>query len=550
MFGIAPASESLARPHHGSAHEASRHAGSRWHDSTVQRDDTQPTDPTQLGRWQIVDRLGAGAMGVVFLGIDGNEASAVKVIRPDLASDTTFRARFRREVIAARRVSSRHVARVIEADPDDELPWMASELVRGPSLEELVRTEGVLEADALIGLAIALSEGLQAIHSAGIVHRDLKPSNVLMAPDGPRIVDFGIAQAAAMTAITTTGTVMGSPAFMAPEQALGQPISSACDIFALAGVIVFAARGRGPYGSGTTADVLYRVVHEEPQVPELPEPLAALVRAALAKDPTARPSADVLHSALTNAANSADATHISDATLTNLDLGSETLVSKTRRRPTGARAAGRRSERALIFASVVIVATAVLTYLWATHAQDSSTKPPGSAATAPPTTTRRPRATTGPTTRSTSSVPTSGNENSQLTLAQGPYPFLIPVGWKEQPLQNAGGPASSASFTDPTSPAAIDYTVSGGESGVIYNPDRSPNIAQALTMTGCGLTGDTAISPYKAAYSCGYPRPGFEINGVIIINPYADGPMGWEKLQVLLPTSLHADATQILNSFH
>ena len=242
------------------------------------------SDPSRVGRWTIQARIGAGAMGVVYLGVDGSESCAVKVIRPDLANEASFRARFRREVAAARRVSSRYVAKLIEADPDDEMPWMASELVDGPSLDEFVRQNGILEPDALVDLAIALSEGLEAIHRAGIVHRDLKPSNVLIALDGPRIIDFGVAHAAATTALTTTGLVLGSPAFMSPEQATGQQVAGASDHFSLASVIVFAACGRGPFGAGTSADVLYRVVHEDARLPALPEPLQTLVRAALAKD--------------------------------------------------------------------------------------------------------------------------------------------------------------------------------------------------------------------------------------------------------------------------
>jgi eukaryotic-like serine/threonine-protein kinase len=179
---------------------------------SVDRDVTAAGDPSHVGRWLIHGRIGAGAMGVVYLGDDGSESCAVKVIRPDLADDPSFRARFRREVVAARRVSNRYVAKVIEADPDDQLPWMASEFVDGPSLDVFVRENGILEADALVDLAVALAEGLEAIHVAGIVHRDLKPSNVLIAPDGPRIVDFGVAHTAAATTLTATGLVLGSPA--------------------------------------------------------------------------------------------------------------------------------------------------------------------------------------------------------------------------------------------------------------------------------------------------------------------------------------------------
>ncbi len=186
---------------------------------------------TQLGRWSVGAQLGAGAMGVVYLGVDGSESCALKVIRPDLANDPSFRARFRREVTAAERVSSPYVARVIEADPEADSPWMASELVRGPSLEEYVREHGVLEPHDLATLAVALADGIEAIHRAGVVHRDLKPSNVLLGADGPRIVDFGVAHAPMATALTAAGVVIGSPSFMSPEQAAGLPVTGASDVF-------------------------------------------------------------------------------------------------------------------------------------------------------------------------------------------------------------------------------------------------------------------------------------------------------------------------------
>lgn len=316
-------------------------------------------------------------MGVVYVGVDGTDLCAVKVIRPDLANDPTFRARFRREITVARRVSSRYVANVIEADPDDDPPWMASELIDGPSLEQFVRENGILEPEALVGLATALAEGLDAIHRAGVVHRDLKPSNVLMAPDGPRIVDFGVAHIAAATALTATGLVIGSPSYMSPEQALDQPVTGASDVFSLASVIVFAASGRGPFGPGTGADVLYRVVHEDARLPTLPEPLQALVRASLAKDPATRPTPAQIRAALTGASdpdatlaalNSATALMPSDATVLSPPADAGHGNGAKRRR--GALGTG-----LFIAAVVAVVAAAAIIYLIAAHKSKSTNRP-------------------------------------------------------------------------------------------------------------------------------------------------------------------------------
>jgi hypothetical protein len=312
-------------------------------------------------------------MGVVYLGVDGDETCAVKVIRPEFADDPVFRARFRREIAAARRVASPYVARVIEADAEADLPWMASEVVDGPSLEEFVRGHGVLDADAQLGLAIALAQGLQAIHQGGVVHRDLKPSNVLLGPNGPRIVDFGVAHAASMTQITTTGVILGSPAFMAPEQATGQPTAAASDVFSLASVIAFAACGCGPFGTGTGADVLYRVVHEAPRLPSLPDPLGALVRASLDKDPTTRPTTGAWISTLTSETDP-ESTLAAFAAATTTAASPQTLI----RPELGAGASQSRRPRALaeylfIGAAVAVIAVAVIVFLLAMHSSNAPT---------------------------------------------------------------------------------------------------------------------------------------------------------------------------------
>ena len=253
----------------------------------------QPGDPQWVGRYQLQGRLGAGGMGQVFLGQSpGGRLVAVKVIHAELAADPEFRARFAREVAAARQVSGIFTAAVVDADPDAPQPWLVTAYVPGPSLADAVDSQGPLPLTSVLTLAAGLAEGLGAIHAQGMVHRDLKPSNVLLASDGPRIIDFGISRAADATALTRANLVIGSPGFMSPEQAMGQEVGPASDIFSLGAVLVFAATGEGPFGEGTVTALLYRVAHDPPIIDRLPGRLRSLVKRCLAKDPRARPTTD------------------------------------------------------------------------------------------------------------------------------------------------------------------------------------------------------------------------------------------------------------------
>ena len=217
----------------------------------------QPGDPQAIGPYRLVRQLGQGGMGRVYLGMSpGGRPVAVKAIRPELAADPEFRARFGREVAAARRVSGVFTAQVVDADVDGPVAWMATAYVPGPSLAEAVDTHGPLPEASLLALAAGLAESLNAIHAAGVVHRDLKPSNVLLAEDGPRVIDFGISRAAESTMLTQAGLVVGSPGFMSPEQATGYEVGPPSDIFNLGAVLAFAATGEGPFGTGTTAALL------------------------------------------------------------------------------------------------------------------------------------------------------------------------------------------------------------------------------------------------------------------------------------------------------
>ena len=224
-------------------------------------------DPDLIGPYRLRARLGAGGMGRVYYGLSpGGRPVAVKVIRADLAQDPEFRARFRREVAVARSVSGLFTAPVIDADADGRVPWLATEYVRGPSLADAVSQHGPLPAASVLALARGLAEGLSAIHAAGVVHRDLKPANVLLAADGPRVIDFGISRAAEASGLTQTGFVVGSPGFMSPEQAEGLAVGPPGDVFSLGAVLAFAATGQGPFGSGSTPAMVYRVVHGAPRL--------------------------------------------------------------------------------------------------------------------------------------------------------------------------------------------------------------------------------------------------------------------------------------------
>ncbi|WJV51543.1 serine/threonine-protein kinase [Streptomyces flavofungini] len=248
-------------------------------------------DPRVVGSFRLHRRLGAGGMGVVYLGSDRRgQRVALKVIRPDLAEDQEFRSRFAREVSAARRIRGGCTARLVAADLEADRPWFATQYVPGPSLHDKVAAEGPLTAAEVAVVGSALSEGLVAVHEAGVVHRDLKPSNILLSPKGPRIIDFGIAWATGASTLTHVGTAVGSPGFLAPEQVRGAAVTPATDVFALGATLAYAAMADSPFGHGSSEVMLYRVVHEEAQLQGVPDALAPLLRACLAKAPEERPS--------------------------------------------------------------------------------------------------------------------------------------------------------------------------------------------------------------------------------------------------------------------
>ncbi len=263
-------------------------------------------DPQVIGEYRLRALLGAGGMGRVYLGLSpGGRAVAIKVVNPDLASDPEFLHRFRQEVAAARAVSGIYTAPVVASGLDERPPWLATAFVPGPSLDQVVAERGPLPEAALWPLLAGLVEALQAIHACGVVHRDLKPANVLLATDGPRVIDFGISRATDRTALTAAGMVFGTPGYMSPEQAEGAPAGPASDVFALGCVIAYAATGAGPFGAGTAAAVLYRVVHAEATLDGVSPRLREVISACMAKDPAARPGLRALSAAIANGANTA-----------------------------------------------------------------------------------------------------------------------------------------------------------------------------------------------------------------------------------------------------
>ncbi|GAA4237487.1 hypothetical protein GCM10022254_49680 [Actinomadura meridiana] len=255
----------------------------------------EPGDPSALGQYEVVGRLGAGGQGAVFLGrTPGGEYVAIKLLHAQMANDPAARARFTREVAAAQRVEPFCTARVLEADVHGDQPYVVSEFIDGPSLHDVVAHDGPRSADQLERLAIGTVTALAAIHEAGIVHRDFKPNNVMLASDGPRVVDFGIARTvnSQESAVTATGMVVGTPGYLAPEQLTGAPLTPAVDIFAWAATMVFAATGQSPFEADTLPVIINRILNEEPDLSALPAgPLRDLIGRCLSKDAGLRPPA-------------------------------------------------------------------------------------------------------------------------------------------------------------------------------------------------------------------------------------------------------------------
>ncbi|GAA1673010.1 hypothetical protein GCM10009830_19080 [Glycomyces endophyticus] len=250
-----------------------------------------PTDPDRIGPYRVFAELGRGAMGRVLLGAgpDGRLV-AVKVIREWLVEDAEFTARFREEVRRSRQVSGLYTAAVLDAGPEDRVPWLASEFLRGPTLDLAVKAAGPLPEAAAIRLAAGLAAALESVHAAGVIHRDLKPGNVILEASGPRVIDFGIARAAEGSDLTRTGALIGTPGFMSPEQTRSQPLTAASDVFSLGSVLVMACTGTGPFTGASTLDTMNNVVRAAPDLAGVPDRVRGLAARCLAPEPGDRPT--------------------------------------------------------------------------------------------------------------------------------------------------------------------------------------------------------------------------------------------------------------------
>lgn len=256
-------------------------------------------DPTEVGPFRLLGRLGAGGMGVAYLTQRNRQWIVLKVVRPEVTENRATRARLAREIAAIDRVGSEWTAQVVDSDLESEQMWFAMEFIPGHTLSNSVESQGPMPSHELTRLALQLALVVQAIHAAGIVHRDLKPSNIMLSPTGPKIIDFGIADIVEGTQLTSTGSVMGSTGWLSPEQVKGDEASWATDVHAWGLTVLFAATGVAPYGAGTTAASMYKVLETSPTIPDsLPEPLRGLVASALEKDPLRRPTIDRILSEL------------------------------------------------------------------------------------------------------------------------------------------------------------------------------------------------------------------------------------------------------------
>jgi serine/threonine protein kinase len=258
----------------------------------------RPGEPRAIGPFRVRNRLGSGGMGDVYLGTTRRgQQVAIKLIRGAQLHDDEFRARFRREVRAAAKVRSRFIANLVDADPDAELPWLATEYVPGPTLSQALAAQGPLSQDEVLRLVVGVAEALRGIHRAGLVHRDVKPANVILGPDGPRLIDLGVVSSIGATRLTMTGQPVGTPMYMAPEQASGSRATSATDVWALGALAYYAATGNHLFEGDHPAVVLYRVSSADPSYADTPAYLRPFLDALLVKDPERRPTLDaILHS--------------------------------------------------------------------------------------------------------------------------------------------------------------------------------------------------------------------------------------------------------------
>ncbi len=437
--------------------------------TTVAFTPLRPDDPPQVGVYRLTGQLGSGGMGIVYLArTRAGTPVALKLIRPEYATDPTFRARFGREVEVGRRVQGVCIARFLDADPDAERPYLVTEYVDGPGLDEVVAARGPFRGPQLQALAAGLAEGLVSLHGAGVVHRDLKPSNVLLARDAPKIIDFGIAYAADAVSMTRTGHVVGSAGWMSPEQALGKRVTGAGDVFAWASTMSFAATGRSPFGEGQPTAVIYRVVHHEPDLDGVPGALLSALHAAFAKDPAARPAPSELLATVTGDAGvdpSGEITRVLDvawlpvapvavasAAAARAALA-QPLPMPTFDQPPPRLAAGNGSRPALVAAAVVLALLLGVGAAW------GLSRGVGSADDAAPSTTGVTSIPESSTSSSTSTSTSSTSTSTSTTTTT--VPPDADTAWADVEGGLPDGTASAAPFDGPDGQVAL--TAAGTE---------------------------------------------------------------------------------------
>ncbi|WP_261571049.1 serine/threonine-protein kinase [Frankia gtarii] len=458
--------------------------------------------PFRLGRFELTRQLGAGGMGVVYYGTAAGTPVAVKVIRADLAGDAEFRARFRREITLMRRVVGTCTARVVDADPDADPPYLAVEYLPGPTLAARIQAQGPMEPEIVRTLAVGLAEALIAIHTAGVVHRDLKPGNVLLTASGPKVVDFGIATAADMTSLTRTGAAIGSPAYMSPEQIAGVAVGPPTDVFAWACTVAFAATGRPPFGHGPTDAVLFRIRHDPPDLANVPVELRDLLSAALAKDPQHRPDArGLLRQMLVLSGNHAEATATdSDLFAAVTRVISDGWPSRTDPPPllplpaTATSAPRKRRPRRMAAGSIAaaMLAVAALAIFFGQPWQTTGSFVPAAAGTV----TESPATTTRIITSSPSTSPVTRTADAASAAATSV------VTWT--PFNDAGGMAPGLTINHTTTGTCItpakasarpDSLRCFGDDNSIYDPCwRHDSWATQPDLLLCGFPGESQLT--------------------------------------------------------
>jgi serine/threonine protein kinase len=307
--------------------------------------------------------MGSGGMGAVYRARSRGQEVALKVIHPSWAGHEEFRRRFRREVVISQLVTGPGVARLIDFDLDAATPWLATELIAGPTLADLITDTRPLQGRALLELAAGTVRGLIELHAQGVVHRDIKPANIIVAGRGPVLVDFGIAAAVELTTITNTGSLLGSAGWMSPEQVTGAQVGPATDVFSWAATMVYAATSNSPYGAGRPDAVAYRVRHEDPDLNGVPARLAPLLKAALAKDPAARPTAQQLAEAL-DLIIAEDASTWTGHTATLVELADEPTRADVRQAAHQPPAPQRGRARSMMLAAATVAGLLVAGTLW------------------------------------------------------------------------------------------------------------------------------------------------------------------------------------------